>query len=59
MIRSASGRGLAAMLVSEVATARQIWITAVGMPMEVTAHRKRPLSRKRFGLSLMIERPLR
>ena len=59
MIKSESGRGLAAMLVREVATARQIWMTAVGMPMAVTDHRKRPESLKYRGLTLMMERPLR
>ena len=36
MIRSASAIGFAAIFVSEVATARQIWITAVGIPIRVT-----------------------
>lgn len=32
---SESGRGAAAMLVSDEATDRQIWMTAVGMPVLV------------------------
>ena len=36
MIKSASGKGFAAILVSDVAAARQIWMTAEGIPISVT-----------------------
>ena len=57
MISSEPGRGAAAMLVSEEATDRQIWMTAVGMPIIVTVLIISQLGRKAFRRSLMTERP--
>lgn len=58
MISSDWGRDAAAMLVSEEATDRQIWMTAVGIPIMVTVLTSPQLGRKAFALSLMTERPL-
>ena len=58
MISSDWGREAAAMLVSEAATDRQIWMTAVGMPIMATSLIKRQLGRKAPSLILMTERPL-
>ena len=59
MMLSASGRGAAAMLVREEATDRQIWMTAVGIPMTVTVLMSFQLGWKARGRSLITERPLR
>ena len=53
------GRGAAAILVREAATARQIWITAVGTPMMVTVLIRFQPGRKERRCSLMTDRPLR
>lgn len=50
------GQGAAAILVSEEATDRQIWMTAVGMPMRVTVLMRLQLGRKALRRSLMTER---
>ena len=47
------------MLVREEATDRQIWMTAVGMPMTVTVLMSFQLGWKERRRSLMMERPLR
>ena len=57
MISSEPGRGAAAMLVSDEATDRQIWITAVGMPMRVTVLIISQPGRKALRRTLMTERP--
>lgn len=59
MMLSASGRGAAAILVREDATERQIWMTAVGMPMTVTVLMSFQLGWKERRCNLMTERPLR
>lgn len=51
-------RSAAAMLVREEATDRQIWMTAVGMPMTVTVRTSCQLGRKALRRSLITERPL-
>ena len=59
IISSASGNGAAAMFVSEDATDRQIWITAVGMPMSVTVLIIFQVGRKKRMPMRMTERRLR
>ena len=47
------------MFVSEEATDRQIWITAVGMPISVTVLIMSQVGRKKRRPTRMTERPLR
>ena len=59
MISSDWGRGAATMLVREEARDRQIWMTAVGMPIMATVLIISQLGRKALTLILMMDRPLR
>lgn len=58
MISSDYGSPAAAILVREEATDRQIWITAVGIPINVTVLTSFQLGWKNLGLILIMERPL-
>ena len=57
MISSDCGSPAAAILVREEATDRQIWITAVGIPINVTVLTSFQLGWKNLGLILIMERP--